>query len=241
MVLKSVLQAMAMASSGNNSNTETSEDTDSTLDEEVNDEEDSEVDDMAKDDGKLQAPFATPVSAPANGASSTLLSGSLKLSSDMMATSLETANKVNRTVPEEKANTQTTPENSPAAAEASNDAILPTLSKMQLEDSAEVLDNEKGKQSTEEHEAELAKAAKNKKKRNNKKKNKNKKKEPAIHTIGLSSSDGTVPAPATPDRTANLVLTSRFGFDEFRDELKCRRSGCGKLTNCHDGSTVICP
>jgi hypothetical protein len=240
MVLKAVLQAMAMASSENNSDTETSEDTNSTLDEEVSDEEVSEVDDMAKDDGNLQATFATPVSAPANGTSSTLLSGSPKLPSDMMATSLKTANEVDRTVPEEKTKTQTIPENSPAAAEASNDAILPALSKMQLEDSAEVLDNGKGKQSVEEHEAELATPAK-KKKRNKKNKNKKKKKKPAIHTMGLSSSDGTVPAPKTPNRTANLVLTSRFGFDEFRDELKCRRSGCGKLTNCHDGSTVICP
>ena len=46
---------------------------------------------------------------------------------------------------------------------------------------------------------------------------------------------------ANPIRKVNLVLKHRFGFDEYRDELKCRKHECGKLTNCYDGSTVICP
>jgi hypothetical protein len=48
-------------------------------------------------------------------------------------------------------------------------------------------------------------------------------------------------APASTPRKVQLFLKTPFGFDEHREELKCRKSECGKLTNCYDGSTVICP
>lgn len=50
-----------------------------------------------------------------------------------------------------------------------------------------------------------------------------------------------ITALANPTAKVHLVLKHPFGFDEYRDELKCRKPECGKLTNCYDGSTVICP
>jgi hypothetical protein len=63
---------------------------------------------------------------------------------------------------------------------------------------------------------------------------------PASFSLGAPVDPSTT-AGANPIRKVNLVLKHRFGFDEYRDELKCRKHECGKLTNCYDGSTVICP
>ena len=56
-----------------------------------------------------------------------------------------------------------------------------------------------------------------------------------------ATSSSTVSSSTTSDRTILPAPKPRFGFDECRNELKCRNHGCSKLTNCYDDSTVICP
>jgi hypothetical protein len=60
----------------------------------------------------------------------------------------------------------------------------------------------------------------------------NKKKKSTISGTGSSSTSTSIILPATK---------SRFGFDGYRDQLKCRKHGCDKLTNCYDGDTLHCP
>lgn len=84
-------------------------------------------------------------------------------------------------------------------------------------------------------EADITMPAKKKRPRKKQKKN-------VTTAVVTSSPASDTTVTATADSTkVSLVLKPRFGFDDYRDELKCRRHGCAKLTNCYDGSTVICP
>jgi hypothetical protein len=58
------------------------------------------------------------------------------------------------------------------------------------------------------------------------------KKKTTISGTGFSSTSTSIIVPATKPR---------FGFDDNRDQLKCRKHGCDKLTNCYDGDSVHCP
>jgi hypothetical protein len=59
-----------------------------------------------------------------------------------------------------------------------------------------------------------------------------KKKKSTISGTGSSSTSTSIIVPATKPR---------FGFDDYHDQLKCRKHGCDKLTNCYDGDTLHCP
>lgn len=85
--------------------------------------------------------------------------------------------------------------------------------------------------------------AETKKPAQNNAKKKRPKKKPKAATADMTSSsasDSTV-TPTADSSKVSMISKPRFGFDDYHEELRCQKHGCGKLTNCYDGLTVICP